>query len=667
MSASPPPIPPGSGPSTGALAGPTATGGSAVATDGSAAASQGSAAASGGSIANVLNLPRGDVTVRMETRTDEHGSVVDVVTQRPPPVRRPPGPPPSPPIAVYGRAAQLNRVTDAISGSSPIVVAGAAGAGKSTVIAAAANGPEAAAFRDGIVLIRTTADGEQRAPDWIAQEIYAAIWDTGDERRYQTALTARAELAGIRPLVLVDGRRSGSRTSAPSPTSCPAARCVIASERLPVGGSLRFVPLPALPRADSIRLLADLTGADADGSRAGPRSRRRPARRLAGRPGHGRWRRRGGRITLDEAIGLMEAASPGDRTPPARGYVRALAVLDRALTADERTILDAIAGFAGVPVRDDIASRAAGQASTAAADSLVASTVARHNSPQLTVDEGLIEAIRQDPERAAGASAADVLARNPEWLASADAGLDIADVPVALAALDAAWRQENWPSVRALARAIDPVVSSRGMWDVWADVLAKARGAAIRSDATADVAWADHQLGTRALASGDLESAGEILTEAAEIRDGLGLTDAAARTRHNLETLRVLLGASACRRSTPGRPWVRLFVAADRDRRHPRARPADRRGRPVADADPHPEPGHAAADGVADRCPDALAPTARRDLRAAAHSTVDRAGTWTGTVLVTPLNGTPPYTFTRGSQVTTSDGATHVRCRWPGV
>jgi hypothetical protein len=504
----------------------------------------------------------------METRTDEHGSVVDVVTKRPAPVRRPLGPPPSKPVAVYGRAAPLNRVTDAISGSSPIVVAGAAGAGKSTLIAAAANGPEAAAVSDGIVLIRTTADGEQRAPDWIAQEIYSAIWDTGEERRYLTALIARAELADIHPLVLVDGPSLRLEDFRAVADIVPGSPLVIASERLPVGGSLQIVSLPPLPRADSVRLLAELTGTD---PATGAPALTRAAELLDNWPGAlatvggviG-----AGRVGLEDAIVLMEAASPGDRPPPARGYVRALAVLDRALTADERAMLEAIAGFAGVPVRDDVASRIAGQGSMAAADSLVASTVARHNSPQLTVDEGLLDATRQSPdhERATtlATEPADALAANPEWLL-ADGGLDPADLPVALVALDAAWKQANWPSVRAFARAIDPVVSSRGMWDVWADVLAKARGAAIRSDATADIAWADHQLGTRALASGDLETAGEVLEEAAAVRDGLGLTDAAARTRHNIETLRGLLAPPAPPAAPPsaaGRPWLGLFVAA---------------------------------------------------------------------------------------------------------
>src|SRR5262245_30496273 len=103
--------PPAPDPTPGAT---VATGGGAAASGGSAAASGGSAAASGGSIANVFNLAKGPSTVRMETRKDEFGSVVDVVTTLPPAKRRPPGPRPSRPAMVYGRAAQLAKLDDAI-------------------------------------------------------------------------------------------------------------------------------------------------------------------------------------------------------------------------------------------------------------------------------------------------------------------------------------------------------------------------------------------------------------------------------------------------------------------------------------------------------------------------------------------------------------------------
>ncbi len=95
----------------------------------------------------------------------------------------------------------------------------------------------------------------------------------------------------------------------------------------------------------------------------------------------------------------------------------------------------------------------------------------------------------------------------------------------------------EWRSVLAYGVLLDAVYAGSGRWDAWHDVLhASLEAARALGDSRAE-AMALHQLGTRALCLGDLQTAAGWLTAALDLRTSAGDTAAAQVTRHNLNLI----------------------------------------------------------------------------------------------------------------------------------
>ena len=98
------------------------------------------------------------------------------------------------------------------------------------------------------------------------------------------------------------------------------------------------------------------------------------------------------------------------------------------------------------------------------------------------------------------------------------------------------WTQRTgqWQSSIDLARNLDPMLSLTGQWEQWHQVLTTSLQAAEQAGDQAAFAWAQHQLGTRALAVGEPTQAASLLSQALRLREQLGDVAGAAVSRHNL-------------------------------------------------------------------------------------------------------------------------------------
>ncbi len=106
-----------------------------------------------------------------------------------------------------------------------------------------------------------------------------------------------------------------------------------------------------------------------------------------------------------------------------------------------------------------------------------------------------------------------------------------------------AWTQRTgqWRPSLALVRRLDPLLSLSGCWDQWQQALRCSLQSAEQLGNVAAEAWSLHQLGTRALALGDIVRADGWLSRALRLRQHLGDRAGAAVTRHNLGLIGVPL------------------------------------------------------------------------------------------------------------------------------
>ena len=108
------------------------------------------------------------------------------------------------------------------------------------------------------------------------------------------------------------------------------------------------------------------------------------------------------------------------------------------------------------------------------------------------------------------------------------------DLELIKTVLEWASRTGCWSGAVRLVRAVDASLAMSRRWGAWESVLRYGLQAARATGDAAAEAWVRHQLGTRALASGDRTTVRSHLTAALRLREALGDRDGAAVTRHNL-------------------------------------------------------------------------------------------------------------------------------------
>lgn len=95
----------------------------------------------------------------------------------------------------------------------------------------------------------------------------------------------------------------------------------------------------------------------------------------------------------------------------------------------------------------------------------------------------------------------------------------------------------RWTEVTDVIRGMESALAQSGRWDAWSEALGWALEAARAVDDQANMAWALHQIGTRALCLEEKSIARKALIQALRLREALGDRAGVAVTRHNLNIL----------------------------------------------------------------------------------------------------------------------------------
>jgi hypothetical protein len=245
------------------------------------------------------------------------------------------------------------------------------------------------------------------------------------------------------------------------------------------------------------------------------------------------------------------------------GALEALAA-SRLASADtqQRQLLATLAPFEGEAVgRDHLTALLNTPDAPELIDGAVASGDLRAHSPRYSLGLTAADAARTLDPVTADAAGDRALAHFVRW------AHDTHDQPQAQLVEGAAllallrWAVDNGRLREAieLGRAIDAAFAVGRRFDAWREVLELVRSAAQSSGDRAAEAWAVHQLGTRALALGELATGTVLLQHALGMRRQLGDGVGAGVTERNLAVSRRLARA---RQAIWRNPFLLLFVAA---------------------------------------------------------------------------------------------------------
>jgi hypothetical protein len=450
--------------------------------------------------------------------------------------------PPRPPRIFLDRQQEFAQLEAWIGRNEIAVIHAADGMGKSSLLRQAANTQAAAALPDGVLLLEgLDAEGRALSAADILQRLFDALFESDPPLKVNEA-SARTYLSNTRPLVLLDEVSLSPQLKTLLPDLFPQA-CVLLAADAPPGGNFLRLPLPPLPRSDSLHLLAEKAGLAVDDSNR--RTLESVCALLADLPlaliVTGNVLREA-KMTPVAAFEALRAIANVSADPLQAALDRAFVLAFSRLTSAEQKILSAAAFTPGVSMTPEWLAAVLGNVDVSQPIERLKSLELLHaNSPRLRLPAGL-----RRPARQAGARLLDekaLLRRLAEFLLRRFSSnpFDLQALGEELGnlfgALRAASASGDWQTALRLARLLDPCLTLRGLWDAWDGVLRVALQAARSLGDRPAEAWALHQLGTRLVGMGDLTGAVQFLRSALDLRIRLGDLTGAAYTRHNLSLL----------------------------------------------------------------------------------------------------------------------------------
>jgi hypothetical protein len=426
-----------------------------------------------------------------------------------------------------GRSAEVGELRRASGRSLSVVGEGLIG--KTYVVSAAYDAPTSVAAPDGIVFLY----GRQRPLRDVLQAVWEAFYDS-DPPTVPSDAHVRRDLADREGVVVVDSAELTHADAQALAAALPRSQLVVVTrERSWWDGDA--ITVGGLAEGDALALLAHGLGgrvapADEDAARA-------VCRALGGRPVAIKQVAglvRGGEPLASVAGRLVERSAPGGGAPAAPGDADADAAVARAAvsraTPSEQELLSALAAFAGVPVGIPLLDQLLGRATGGEAAALAERGLLRRGSPRFALalptgalgvlDRGIAERTEQLAVRWA--------AQAPR--AALDAELD---------PLVALWRRLSggrapYPAVAALGRALVPALVRARRLATWRSVVEHLDVMAAAAGDTATQAWARHEAGTHAVATGDTGRGVALLRDAFDLRRSLGDRAGMRATRRNL-------------------------------------------------------------------------------------------------------------------------------------
>ncbi len=422
---------------------------------------------------------------------------------------------------VFGREddlAQL-RARLAAPGTRALVVHGASGTGKSTLLALLAADPRVRGNRSGGVV---TVNARHQTAHDCALALFRLLEEDAAPPRTPSEREIRQALANFEALVVLDDV-SPAFEPATLLALAPRATFILgATKPLEAEGTVNYA-LGGLDAADAVRLLArDLDPWSAGEQRVACRTL---CTLLEGNPGRIRqlvphaaamgW-------TLGELAEHFEGPEDFDRTR--------LAEIASKLDPELRSILDAAAlfgeatfcgGAADDPIYPDVAELEKRRMLVRDRDRFKLATGLEASLASQFIDPAILD---ETLEWFGGR-----LERCRERMTS-DRG-SRADLAEGLRHLAAYGRPA--PAVR-LGRALSDALGAHGEWRAWEEAVSHVALAADRLGDGAAQAWAHHQMGVYALATGERTIARAALAQALAIREALRDESGAAATRAGL-------------------------------------------------------------------------------------------------------------------------------------
>jgi hypothetical protein len=434
------------------------------------------------------------------------------------------------------RRDELATTAKSLSRDTPVRLVGTKGFGKTALLRRTAHGAEIPRYPDGKVYISGGASGGHD----LIREVFDAFYDT-DRPHVLTQARARRMLHAKQALVVVDDTRLDATGLTLLRSVLPRAGFLLASEAEDETGSENALTLRGLPIAEAVALLSAKLGGDL--SNRDQSAAQRMCESLNGHPGY--------IVQLAAAIEeedlcahRFEESLHGEPLQPFHLSKRR----HRSLQADESDVVSVLGTMSPDPVPIEHLRALAGHAAERAIRRLLDRGVVESHSPRYNLAGPLandlpllVDSVWTDRTIDHFTTWAEVFQRDPDRMATSS--------DVTLRAMDLAADAGRWQSVYRLGRAIEPTLALSGRWDRWGATLESVSDAAGTIGDVAGEAWALHQLGTRALALGDADTAKAHLEKSLRMREELGDMEAANASHHNL-------GLSAAK---PKVPWWKMW------------------------------------------------------------------------------------------------------------
>lgn len=432
---------------------------------------------------------------------------------------------------LVGREQLLGELHGSLAHGGPAELVGEPGIGKTSVLRNVSH-HLAELQPHGVVY---TAAREQPADD-LLQFLFESFYDCGGDIVLATAEELSRYLGDRRALIVLDDAELDRDELERVMDLVAGSTFLTASSSRRVWGEGRSFEVHGLDEPAAIALLERELGRP-----LGADQRARAAQ----------WCRelRGSPLRILQLGGLMRAGVDVSEAFAAGSHGQPGAALERLLAGElsdaDRRVIAPLAAVPGTPVPVGVIAATSGVGD--APERLVAlerEHVVQSHSPRYTLapdlGPGLIatrEGDRAGAEQVAAARAELVAAIADAEHPAAGGSPGEPEPEVLLALIRDADARGATGEVLALAHAGDRVLGLSGRWGAWRLALDAGLRAATAAGATAQEAWARHQLGSRALGLGDRETAARQLRRALELRESLGDHDGAAVTRHNLDVL----------------------------------------------------------------------------------------------------------------------------------
>lgn len=477
----------------------------------------------------------GSIVIGNNNTVETHNYHGTVVKQEALPTQRrslSPQPPPEP-EGFVGRKSELKKVEDWIAQNKVVIVQGADGIGKTSLIKQVANSEAAKAQPDGVVFLDAL-DEEGKVLEFgdLIQRIFDALFESQPHEKVDLS-SARTHLSNTHPLVLLNSIALTPQNLTQLQNLFSKAAILIATENpVLLRGRPSSLALGPLDREDSLALLASLTSVE------NPESLAQIAALLENVPaalGMVADTIRTNVLSLDEVLKRLQSYTPAERDKVKAAVERAFQLLASTLTEDEREMLDQVAAAFGVSVdRKWLESEYGGDAVSEKLESL---GLLHANSPRLRLMSGLKPLLLQgrdftkQRERLLNYLLAQLQTRWNDFAFIKD------ELGNLLGLLAWAAAQGQWANVAKLGRALDPYLTLSGHWDAWHKTLGEVQNAARELNDLALQGWVLHQLATYEIGAGNLSAAQKLLKQAVKIRTQLGDHVGTAYSQNNLKII----------------------------------------------------------------------------------------------------------------------------------